>query len=43
MGSTAMRFWIGLLIGLLMGIAGTAAYYEIWDPGAAIDSQVDDP
>ena len=30
----AMRFWIGLLLGLLIGASATVAYYEFWDPGA---------
>jgi hypothetical protein len=29
-----MRFWIGLLLGVVIGVAATAAYYELWDPGA---------
>jgi len=29
-----MRFWIGLLLGLLIGASATGAYYEFWDPGA---------
>jgi hypothetical protein len=29
-----MRFWIGLLLGILIGVAGTAASYELWDTGA---------
>jgi hypothetical protein len=38
-----MRFWIGLLLGLFIGVSATAAYYEFWDAGAEIASQVDDP
>jgi len=39
-----MRFWIGLLLGLLVGVTGTAAYYEISDVGAPdeIGSRIDD-
>jgi hypothetical protein len=33
-GEHAMRFWVGLLLGFLMGMAVTAAYYELWDTGA---------
>jgi hypothetical protein len=41
---SAMRFWIGLLIGLVIGVCATAAYYEFWDYGdEEITSQVDDP
>ena len=29
----AMRFWIGLFLGLIIGAAATAGYYEFWDPG----------
>ena len=25
-----MRFWIGLLLGLLIGAGTTAGYYEFW-------------
>jgi hypothetical protein len=40
----AMRFWIGVLIGLVIGVSATAAYYEFWDYGdEEITSQVDDP
>jgi hypothetical protein len=28
-----MRFWIGLLLGLLIGAGATAGYYEFWNPG----------
>ncbi len=28
-----MRFWIGLFLGLIIGAAATAGYYEFWDPG----------
>jgi hypothetical protein len=39
-----MRFWLGLLLGLFIGVSATAAYYEFWDPGTdEIASQVDDP
>ena len=39
-----MRFWIGLLLGLFIGVFATAAYYEFWDTGAdEIASQADDP
>ena len=39
-----MRFWIGLFLGLIIGVCATAVYYEIWDSGAdEIVSQVDDP
>jgi hypothetical protein len=38
-----MRFWIGLFLGLVIGVCATAVYYEIWDSGAdEIVSQVDD-
>ena len=38
-----MRFWIGLFLGLAIGVSATAVYYEIWDSGAdEIASQVDD-
>jgi hypothetical protein len=26
-----MRFWIGLLLGLLIGASATVAYYEFWN------------
>jgi hypothetical protein len=26
-----MRFWIGLLLGIVIGVSATAAYYEMWD------------
>jgi len=29
-----MRFWIGLLLGLLMGATATATYYDLLDPYA---------
>ena len=39
-----MRFWVGLLLGLFIGVSATAAYFEFWDSGAdEIASQVDDP
>jgi hypothetical protein len=39
-----MRFWIGLLLGLFIGVSATAAYYEFWDAGTdEIASQADDP
>ena len=28
-----MRFWIGLLLGLVIGAGATAGYYEFWNPG----------
>ena len=28
-----VRFWIGLLLGFLIGAGATAGYYELWDPG----------
>jgi hypothetical protein len=39
-----MRFWIGLLLGLCIGVFATAAYYEIWDVDAPdeIGSRIDD-
>ena len=27
-----MRFWIGLLLGLLIGAGVTIGYYELWNP-----------
>jgi hypothetical protein len=33
----AMRFWVGLLLGLFIGAAATVAYYELWDSGAEED------
>jgi hypothetical protein len=39
-----MRFWIGLLLGLLMGVTAAAAYLDFVDTDAGeISSQVDDP
>ena len=28
-----MRFWIGLLVGVIVGVAFTVGYYEFWYPG----------
>jgi hypothetical protein len=28
-----MRFWIGLLLGLIIGAGATVGYYEFWNPG----------
>jgi len=39
-----MRFWIGLLLGLLMGVTATTAYLDFVDLDAGeLSSQVDDP
>jgi len=38
-----MRFWIGLLFGLLIGVFVTASYYDFLDSDAEISSQSDDP
>jgi hypothetical protein len=29
----AMRFWIGLILGFVVGAAATVVYYELWDVG----------
>ena len=28
-----MRFWVGLLLGILIGASVTVVYYEFWNPG----------
>jgi hypothetical protein len=39
-----MRFWIGRLLGLVIGVSATAACYEIWDVDTPneIGSRIDD-
>jgi hypothetical protein len=39
-----MHLWIGLLLGLLIGITASAAYYDFSDPDIGeISLQVDGP
>jgi hypothetical protein len=38
-----MRFWIGLLLGLLMGVTATAAYLDFVDDPGEVSSQSDEP
>jgi hypothetical protein len=32
-----MRFWIGLVLGLVIGVVATVAYYELGDSGVEDD------